>query len=153
MNTKYNTKIQSSNRDATAVSSRIFSRVLQATQPHINLFSIDPQQHIAQGIMTTRTGVGYSIILFFNDTKKLLGFVVRFELSEQQARDRLHSLLRSQNSTAGLSRITFDTECQTLQIQSFSVLPNGNTAPVVVNAVLQDLRHVLESEELFGLLN
>ncbi|MFC1782621.1 hypothetical protein ACFL02_03430 [Planctomycetota bacterium] len=132
---------------------RIFNRILRAAQPHINPFLIDAEHHTARVIMTTRKGIGHKTDVFFNNTRMLLGFVVKFHLADQLSRPQKVSLAKMQNNTIGLSQITFDEETGILNIRAITVLPNSQSVSIVVAIILQEMFNALDDETLSSFLN
>ena len=128
---------------------RIFTRILKAVKPYLNIFDCDYENHTARGLLETR-GAAHIAVLAYEPSKKTFAIVIFLHVNTDWTMPRVMILLRLQNHIAvGSSSINLDTESSTLQVKSHAVLPTPS--PDIVNAVitqaLRDALAVLENKD------
>ena len=133
--------------------SRVFTRILRALKPQIDIFWEDYQQHLARGIITTQTGIGYTIELSFDDDAQHLRFLAVLPAADCSVLPRVHCLFHMQIACGKLGNVCFDPEQCELNVQSCNILPDGKSVDFIVPAMVQDFQSMLEDERLASLLN
>ena len=133
--------------------SRVFTRILRALKPHIEIYWKDYQHHLARGIITTRTGIGYTIELSFDDNAQRLRFLAVLPAADCSVSPRVHCLFHMQIACGKLGNVCFDAEQCELNVRSCNVLPDGKSVDFIVPAMVQDFQDILEDERLASLLN
>ena len=132
---------------------RVFTRILRALKPNIEIYWEDYQHHMARGIITIRTGPGYTINLSFDDDAQHLRFLAVLPAADCSVPPRVNSLLQMQIAIGKLGNVCFDAEQRKLYVQSYNVLPDGKSVDFIVPAIVQDFQSMLEDERLTSLLN
>ena len=132
---------------------RVFTRILRALKPHIEIYWKDYQQHLARAIIPTRTGIGYTIDLSFDDDAQHLRFLAVLPAADCSVPPRVNCLLHMQIALCKLGNVCFDAEQRKLYVQSCNVLPDGKSVDFIIPAMVQDFQSMLEDERLASLLN
>ena len=132
---------------------RIFTRILRALKPNIEIYWEDYEHHLARGIMTIRRGLGYTIDLSFDDDAQHLRFLAVLPAADCSVPPRVKCLLHMQIAIGKLGNVCFDAEQCKLCIQSCNVVPDGKSVDFIVPALIQDFQNMLEDERLGSLLN
>ena len=134
-------------------SQRIFTRILQAATPYLNVFDRDDENHIARGLLVTPSGA-HTAVLAYDAVQKALMLAVVLRTNGDWTMPRLMILLRLQNDTAvGSSSISLDAESSVLRVRSHALLPSPNVVPTVVAAALKDTVNVLEDSDFRTFVN
>jgi hypothetical protein len=132
---------------------RIFTRILEAAKPYIDIFDRDYENHTARGLLKTKDAA-HTAALAYDPDRKTFVMAVLFHVSNDWTMPRVMILLRLQNQAAvGSSSINLDTESSTLRVKSHATLPVPNVAQAVVTAAMKDAIHVLEDDDFRRFVN
>ena len=132
---------------------RMFTKILKAAKPYLDIFDEDPENHTARGLLETHDAA-YPAVLAYDPDKKTFAIAILFHVDNDWTMPRVMILLRLQNHTAvDSSSIKLDTESSMVRVESHAQLPAFNVVQAVVTAAIRDATHVLENDDFRKFVN
>lgn len=132
---------------------RIFTSILEAVKPYIDIFDPDYENNTARGLLKTCCAA-HTTTLTYDPDEKIFAMVIHFHVDNDWPMPKIMILLRLQNYTAmGLSSINLDTESYILKVESHASLPAFNVVQPVVTTAVKNSIHVLEDDDFRSFIN
>lgn len=144
-----NDKRENENND----SQRMFTRILEAVKPYIDIFDPDYENNTARGLLKTHCAA-YTAALAYDPIEQTFVLVILFHINNDWTIPKVMILLRLQNHTAiRSSSIHLDTESSILRVESYAKLPAFNVVQAIVTAAVRDTIRVLEEDDFRKFVN
>lgn len=132
---------------------RDFSKIMCAMAPFWEQYALDAEMHTARGLLPTHLGIAHEADISFDDEEKNVTLMVRVPLANDLDTSHEQCFSRLQNRPHGLASVILDREDRLLLLISCSVLPDPQTARIVISRVVAHLLDILEDEDLQRILN